>query len=155
MLFYKVKNNENVVCFRTDEVLYATEEVVNYAMDKGLIEKSDKRYEAFTISSDEYREYLLKKISRVFDNHLEDIKKSWQNKSSDEICNDCQTVVYINDIIHILCDTSPSFFDFERLEAWVSSPDKIVELLCKRLEGQSSSDYNESICDYINQGLED
>jgi len=155
MLFYKVKNNETVVCFRTDEVLYATEEVVKYAMDNGVIEKSDKRYEAFTISSDEYREYLLKKISSVFDKHLEEIKKSWQNKSSDDICNDCQTVVYIEDIIHILCDTESSMFDFEVLESWVSNPDKIVELLCKRLEGQSSSDYNEAIFDYINQGLEE
>ena len=39
MLFYKVRNNETVVCFRTDEVLYATEEVVKYAMDNGFIEK--------------------------------------------------------------------------------------------------------------------
>jgi len=155
MLFYKVKNNETTVCFRTDEVLYATEEVVKYAMENGLIEKSDKSYEVYTISSDEYREYMLKKISNVFDNHLEEIKKSWQNKSSDEICDDCQKVVYISDIINVLCDTSPSFFDFEGLEAWASNPDKIVELLCKRLEGHSSSDYNESICDCINQGLEE
>ena len=155
MLFYKVRNNETVVCFRTDEVLYATEEVVKYAMDNGFIEKSDKRYEAFTISSDEYRKYMLNKISCVFDKHLDEIKKSWQSKNSDEICNDCQKVVYISDIINVLCDTEPALFDFEMLESWVNNPEKIVELLCKRLEGQSSSDYNEAILDYINQGLEE
>ena len=155
MLFYKVRNNETVVCFRTDEVLYATEEVVKYAMDNGFIEKSDKRYEAFTISSDEYRKYMLNKISSVFDKHLDEIKKSWQSKNSDEICNDCQIVVYISDIINVLCDTEPTLFDFEMLESWVNNPEKIVELLCKRLEGQSSSDYNEAILDYINQGLEE
>lgn len=155
MLFYKVRNNETVVCFRTDEVLYATEEVVKYAMDNGFIEKSDKRYEAFTISSDEYRKYMLNKISSVFDKHLDEIKKSWQSKNSDEICNDCQKVVYISDIINVLCDTEPALFDFEMLESWVNNPEKIVELLCKRLEGQSSSDYNEAILDYINQGLEE
>lgn len=155
MLFYKVRNNETVVCFRTDEVLYATEEVVKYAMDNGFIEKSDKRYEAFTISSDEYRKYMLNKISSVFDKHLDEIKKSWQSKNSDEICNDCQIVVYISDIINVLCDTEPALFDFEMLESWVNNPEKIVELLCKRLEGQSSSDYNEAILDYINQGLEE
>ena len=155
MLFYKVKNNETTVCFRTDVPLYTTEEVTKYAMDNGLIEKADKRYEAFTISSDEYIEYLLKTISSVFDKHLGEIKESWKNKNSDDICNDCQKVVYISDIIHVLCDTTPSFFDFEGLEAWVSNSDKIVELLCNRLEGHSSSDYNESICDYINQGLEE
>lgn len=155
MLFYKVRNNETVVCFRTDEVLYTTEEVVKYAMDNGFIEKSDKRYEAFTISSDEYRKYMLNKISSVFDKHLDEIKKSWQSKNSDEICNDCQKVVYISDIINVLCDTEPALFDFEMLESWVNNPEKIVELLCKRLEGQSSSDYNEAILDYINQGLEE
>lgn len=155
MLFYKVRNNETVVCFRTDEVLYATEEVVKYAMDNGFIEKSYKRYEAFTISSDEYRKYMLNKISSVFDKHLDEIKKSWQSKNSDEICNDCQKVVYISDIINVLCDTEPALFDFEMLESWVNNPEKIVELLCKRLEGQSSSDYNEAILDYINQGLEE
>lgn len=155
MLFYKVRNNETVVCFRTDEVLYATEEVVKYAMDNGFIEKSDKRYEAFTISSDEYRKYMLNKISSVFDKHLDEIKKSWQSKNSDEICNDCQKVVYISDIINVLCDTEPALFDFEMLESWVNNPEKIVGLLCKRLEGQSSSDYNEAIFDYINQGLEE
>lgn len=155
MLFYKVRNNETVVCFRTDEVLYVTEEVVKYAMDNGFIEKSDKRYEAFTISSDEYRKYMLNKISSVFDKHLDEIKKSWQSKNSDEICNDCQKVVYISDIINVLCDTEPALFDFEMLESWVNNPEKIVELLCKRLEGQSSSDYNEAILDYINQGLEE
>jgi len=155
MLFYKVRNNETVVCFRTDEVLYATEEVVKYAMDNGFIEKSDKRYETFTISSDEYRKYMLNKISSVFDKHLDEIKKSWQSKNSDEICNDCQKVVYISDIINVLCDTEPALFDFEMLESWVNNPEKIVELLCKRLEGQSSSDYNEAILDYINQGLEE
>lgn len=155
MLFYKVRNNETVVCFRTDEVLYATEEVVKYAMDNGFIEKSDKRYEAFTISSDEYRKYMLNKISSVFDKYLDEIKKSWQSKNSDEICNDCQKVVYISDIINVLCDTEPALFDFEMLESWVNNPEKIVELLCKRLEGQSSSDYNEAILDYINQGLEE
>ena len=155
MLFYKVRNNETVVCFRTDEVLYATEEVVKYAMDNGFIEKSDKRYEAFTISSDEYRKYMLNKISSVFDKHLDEIKKSWQSKNSDEICNDCQKVVYISDIINVLCDTEPALFDFEMLESWVNNPEKIVELLCERLEGQSSSEYNESILDYINQGLEE
>ena len=155
MLFYKVRNNETVVCFRTNEVLYATEEVVKYAMDNGFIEKSDKRYEAFTISSDEYRKYMLNKISSVFDKHLDEIKKSWQSKNSDEICNDCQKVVYISDIINVLCDTEPALFDFEMLESWVNNPEKIVELLCKRLEGQSSSDYNEAILDYINQGLEE
>lgn len=155
MLFYKVRNNETVVCFRTDEVLYATEEVVKYAMDNGFIEKSDKRYEAFTISSDEYRKYMLNKISSVFDKHLDEIKKSWQSKNTDEICNDCQKVVYISDIINVLCDTEPALFDFEMLESWVNNPEKIVELLCKRLEGQSSSDYNEAILDYINQGLEE
>ena len=155
MLFYKVRNNETVVCFRTDEVLYATEEVVKYAMDNGFIEKSDKRYEAFTISSDEYRKYMLNKISSVFDKHLDEIKKSWQSKNSDGICNDCQKVVYISDIINVLCDTEPALFDFEMLESWVNNPEKIVELLCKRLEGQSSSDYNEAILDYINQGLEE
>ena len=155
MLFYKVRNNETVVCFRTDEVLYATEEVVKYAMDNGFIEKSDKRYEAFTISSEEYRKYMLNKISSVFDKHLDEIKESWQSKNSDEICNDCQKVVYISDIINVLCDTEPALFDFEMLESWVNNPEKIVELLCKRLEGQSSSDYNEAILDYINQGLEE
>ena len=155
MLFYKVRNNETVVCFRTDEVLYATEEVVKYAMDNGFIEKSDKRYETFTISSDEYRKYMLNKISSVFDKHLDEIKKSWQSKNSDEICNDCQKVVYISDIINVLCDTEPALFDSEMLESWVNNPEKIVELLCKRLEGQSSSDYNEAILDYINQGLEE
>ena len=155
MLFYKVKNNETTVCFRTDEILYATEEVVKYAMDNGFIEKSDKRYEAFTISSDEYRKYMLNKISSVFDKHLDEIKESWQSKNSDEICNDCQKVVYISDIINVLCDTEPALFDFEMLESWVNNPEKIVELLCKRLEGQSSSDYNEAILDYINQGLEE
>ena len=155
MLFYKVRNNETAVCFRTDEVLYATEEVVKYAMDNGFIEKSDKRYEAFTISSDEYRKYMLDKISSVFDKHLDEIKESWRSKNSDEICNDCQKVVYISDIINVLCDTEPALFDFEILESWVNNPEKIVELLCKRIEGQSSSDYNETILDYINQGLEE
>ena len=155
MLFYKVRNNEKEVCFRTDEVLYTTEEIVKYAMGNGFIEKSDTRYEAFIISSDEYRKYMLNKIVSVFDKNLDEIKESWQNKNSDEICNDCQKVVYISDIINVLCDTEPALFDFEMLESWVNNPEKIVELLCKRLEGQSSSDYNEAILDYINQGLEE
>ena len=154
MNFYKVKNNEKIACFRADKVLYSAEAVVKYAMDNGIIEKSDKIYEAFIIPSDEYREYLLKKISEVFDKYLGEIKESWKTKSLDDICNDCQTVVYINDIIHILCDANPSMFDFKALETWLSNPAKIVEVLCERMEGQSCSDYNESICDYINQGLE-
>lgn len=155
MLFYKIKNDKTEVCFRNDEILYAREEVVKYAIDNGLIEKSDERYEAFTISSDEYREYLLKRISDVFEKHLAEIKESWKSKDSDDICKDCQTVVYINNIIHTLCDTEASMFDFEVLESWMTNPDKIVNLLCKRLEGKSKSDYNESICDYINQGPEE
>ena len=98
---------------------------------------------------------MLNKISSVFDKHLDEIKKSWQSKNSDEICNDCQKVVYISDIINVLCGTEPALFNFEMLESWVNNPEKIVELLCKRLEGQSSSDYNEAILDYINQGLEE
>lgn len=155
MLFYRIKNNYTEVCFRTDAPLYTSEEVTKYAMDTGIVEKSDERFEVCTIPSDEYREYLLKKIYRIFSKHLGEVKQSWVGKSINEICHECYRAVYITDVMHVIDDTDPSQFDYEVLEKWLENPEKLVKTVCDRIMSRENSDYNESICDYINQGLEE
>jgi len=153
-MFYKIKNNETVVYFRADAPLYTSEEVTRYAMENGLVEKSDKRFEAFTAPSDEYREYLVNKIYTIFGKYLDEIKSSWTKKSLDEIMADCQMTVYISDIMHVFDDADATMFDYEALEQWLAEPDKMVTVLCDRVRDRSSSDYNEAIFEFINQGLE-
>ena len=66
----------------------------------------------------------------------------------------CYRAVYISDVMNVLENSDVADFNFEVLENWLENPKKMVDVICDRIINRSCSDYNESICDYINQGLE-
>lgn len=155
MTIFKLKNNENEVFFRTNEALYTEDVVREYAIHNHLVDEGSDKPEVYVVTEEDYTKYLIKKIYDTFSNCLEEIKQSWNGKSPDAICGECYIVVYMSDIMYVLDETDPSMFDYRILEKWIDNPDKMIKILCDRITNRNSYDYNETICNYINQGLEE
>ena len=155
MNFFKLKRNNKEVFFNSDEVLATADVVRDHAVITGLIPADGENWEVSLVPSSEYCEYLLKKVYKAFSDELESIKQSWIGKNPDEICSMCYMAVYIRDVMNALDNADASDFDFEALEKWLQDPKEMVKVICDYITNRNSSDYNESICDYINQGLEE
>lgn len=64
----------------------------------------------------------------------------------------CNTAsIYISDVMNAIANAGAEDFDFEALEKWLKEPKKMVKTVCEFITNRNSSDYNESICDFINQ----
>lgn len=155
MNFFKLKRNDKEVFFSSDEVLATADVVRDYAVIAGLIPVDGENWEVSLVPSSEYCEYLLKKVYKAFSDELENIKQSWVHKTPDEICSMCYMAVYISDVMNALEDADASDFDFKVLESWLENPKEMVKVICDRITYRNSSDYNEAICDYISQGMEE
>lgn len=152
MNFFKLTRNDKEVFFNSDEVLATAVVVRDHAVITGLIHADGETWEVSLVPSSEYCEYLLKKVYKAFSNELENIKQSWIGKTPDEICSMCYMAVYISDVMNAIDNADASGFDFETLERWLKDPKKMVETICECITNRNSSDYNEAICDFINQG---
>jgi len=152
MNFFKLKRNDKEVFFNSDEVLATADVVRDHAVITGLIPADGENWEVSLVPSSEYCEYLLKKVYKAFSDELENIKQSWTHKTPDEICSMCYMAVYISDVMNAIDNADASGFDFEALERWLKDPKKMVETICECITNRNSSDYNEAICDFINQG---
>lgn len=152
MNFFKLKRNDKEVFFNSDEVLATADVVRDHAVITGLIPADGENWEVSLVPSSEYCEYLLKKVYKAFSDELENIKQSWIGKTPDEICSMCYMAVYISDVMNAIDNADASDFDFEALERWLKDPKKMVETICECITNRNSSDYNEAICDFINQG---
>ena len=155
MNFFKLKRNDKEVFFSSDEVLATADVVIDYAVIAGLIPADGENWEVSLVPSSEYCEYLLKKVYKAFSDELENIKQSWIHKTPDEICSMCYMAVYISDVMNALEDADASDFEFKVLENWLENPKEMVKIICDRITYRNSSDYNEAICDYISQGMEE
>ena len=58
-------------------------------------------------------------------------------------------------IMNALDNADASDFDLEVLENWLKNPKDMVQVICDRIINRNCSDYNETICAYIGQGIED
>ena len=152
MNFFKLKHNDKEVFFNSDEVLATADVVRDHAVITGLIPADGENWEVFLVPSSEYCEYLLKKVYDAFSDELENIKQSWTHKTPDEICSMCYMAVYISDVLNAIDNADAEDFEFEALERWLKDPKKMVETICECITTRNSSDYNEAICDFINQG---
>ena len=152
MNFFKLKRNDKEVFFNSDEVLATADVVRDHAVITGLIPADGENWEVSLVPSSEYCEYLLKKVYDAFSDELENIKQSWTHKTPDEICSMCYMAVYISDVMNAIDNADASDFDFEALERWLKEPKEMVKTICERITNRNSSDYNEAICDFINQG---
>ena len=110
---------------------------------------------ASQVDETEYKNHLLGKMYEAFYKKLEKIKESWKSKTPDEICSECYKAVYIGDIMHILSETDPSVFEYDVLEKWLDKPEDMVRIICNRVENGDFSSYNDRICRYIANGLEE
>ena len=63
--------------------------------------------------------------------------------------------MYIGDIMHNLNEAAPSMFEYLTLEKWLNSPDNMIRTIYRRIENGDFSGYNERICSYIANGLEE
>ena len=152
MNFFKLKRNDKEVFFNSDEVLASVDVVRDHAVITGLIPADGENWEVYLVPSSEYCEYLLNEVYKAFSDELENIKQSWTHKTADEICSTCHMAVYISDVMNAIDNADASGFDFEALERWLKDPKKMVETICEYIINRNSSDYNEAICDFINQG---
>jgi len=152
MNFFKLKHKDKEVFLNSDEVLTTADVVRDHAVITGLIPADGENWEVLLVPSSEYCEYLLKKVYKAFSDELENIKQSWTHKTPDEICSMCYMAVYISDVMNAIDNADASGFDFEALERWLKDPKKMVETICECITNRNSSDYNEAICDFINQG---
>lgn len=153
MNFFKIKNNNKEVFFSSDKELFSTEAVKDYALETGLITNDSGNWEVYLIPSSEYCEHLVDKIYNTFSNELENIKQSWIGKSPDEICSMSYMATNISDVMNALDNADASSFDFEVLENWLKVPKRMVDVICNLITERDSSDYNETICSYFNQGM--
>ena len=155
MNFFKLKHNDKEVFFNSDEVLTSAEVVRDHAVITGLIHADGENWEVYLVPSSEYCEYLLKKVYDAFNDELESIKQSWVHMTPDEICSTCYMAVYISDIMNAIDNADAETFDFKALEKRLENPKEMVKNVCEFITNRNSSDYNEAICDLINQGQEE
>ena len=155
MKFYKLKHNDKEVFLSSDEILLPTDFVSDYATITGLIPADGEKWEVCLVTPNEYCKHLMDKVYKAFSDELETIKQSWIAKTVDEICSTCYMAVYISDVLNVLDDADASGFNYEVLESWLKNPKDMVNIICNRIINHNCSSYNESICDYINQGLEE
>ena len=151
MIFYKMKNKDKEVFIKSEEVLLTKEDIKNYAVQHNVVENDIDWNEAYLVPSSDYAGYLLSKIYDAFSEELENIKKNWTCMTPDEICSTCYMAVYISDVMNAINNADAEDFDFEALEKWLKDPEKMVKTVCEFITNRNSSDYNESICDFINQ----
>lgn len=159
MNFYKINSlgcDESIV-FRCVENYNSNSMALDYAVKNNILPDSFVTM-SLTISQvdeAEYISYLLEKMYDVFYVELEQIKESWKDKTPDEICSECYKAVCIGDIMHILNEAAPSLFEYLALESWLDNPDNMIRTIYRRIENGDFSSYNERICSYIANGLEE
>ena len=151
MIFYKMKNKDKEIFIKTNEVLLTKEDIRNYAVMNNIVEDDDWN-EAYLVPADDYTGHLLAKVYDAFRKELESIKQSWTHKTPDEICSMCYMAVYISDVMNAIDNADASYFDFEILEKWLQNPEEMVKIVCNCIINRDNSEYNEAICDFINQG---
>ena len=154
MNFFKLKRNDKEVFFNSDEVLASVDVVRDHAVITGLIPADGENWEVYLVPSNEYCEHLLSRVYIAFRDELDNIKRGWIGKTSDEIFSTCYRAVYINDVMNAIDNANASNFDYKVLENWLENPADMVRIICDRITNSNSSDYNESICDFISSGLE-
>ena len=152
MIFYKMKNKYKEVCIKSNDVLLTKDDIKEFAVKNNIVEEDVEWNEAYLVPTSDYKEHLLSRVYTAFSNELENIKQSWIHKTPDEICSMCYMAVYISDVMNAIDNADASDFDFEALERWLKDPKKMVETICECITNRNSSDYNEAICDFINQG---
>lgn len=152
MIFYKMKNKDKEVFIKSNEVLLTKDDIREFAIKNNIVEEDVEWNEAYLVPTSGYTEHLLSRVYTAFSNELENIKQSWIHKTPDEICSMCYMAVYISDVMNAIDNADASDFDFEALERWLKDPKKMVETICECITNRNSSDYNEAICDFINQG---
>lgn len=156
MNFYKVTFEEEVVCFRTEKVLYSREEVVQFAVDNHFIEKGNAHYQAEKIFLCDYIEYLLQKMIALFQEEYQRFQKRLETLSIDEVCNQWDEIAARKDALYLLSDGDVDFFEYEPLEKWLASLDVAVQTICKMINKKDYSEQIEHIYSVFNrEGLED
>ena len=159
MRFYKISSisSEKSIVFRCVENYNSNSMALDYAAKNDILPESfaTKSLTISQVDEAEYKDYLLGKMYDVFYQELERIKESWKNKTPDEICSECYKAVYIGDIMHNLNEAAPSMFEYLTLEKWLNSPDNMIRTIYRRIENEDFSGYNERICSYIANGLEE
>lgn len=155
MIFYKMKNEDKELFIKSEELFLRKDEIFRYAVRNNIVKADDEWNEAYIITSGDYIRHLLSKVYKAFSDELEDIMHGWVGKSPDEIYSICYKAVYINDIMNALDNADASDFDLEVLENWLKNPKDMVQVICDRIINRNCSDYNEAICAYISQGIED
>ena len=159
MNFYKINASgcEKSIVFRCVENYNSNSMALDYAVKNNILPESfvTKSLTISQVDEAEYISYLLEKMYDVFYVELEKIKESWKNKTPDEICSECYKAVCIGDIMHILNEAAPSMFEYLTLEKWLDSPDNMIRIIYRRIENGDFSGYNERICNYIANGLEE
>ena len=150
-----MKNKDNEIFIRSEKILLTKDDIRNYAIKNNIVEDDVEWNEAYRIPSSEYAEHLLLRVYTAFSDELENIKRSWTNKTLDEICSMCYMVVYISDAMNAIDNADASDFEIDALEKWLEDPKGMVKVICECITNRNSSDYNEFICDFINQGLEE
>ena len=159
MNFYKISTLgcEESVVFRCEENYNSNSMALDYAVKNKILPES---FETMTLTvsqadETEYTNHLLGKMYEAFYKELERIKESWKSKTPDEIYSECYKAVYIGDIMHNLNEAAPSMFEYLILEKWLNSPDNMIRTIYRRIENGDFSGYNERICSYIANGLEE
>ena len=159
MRFYKISSisSEKSIVFRCVENYNSNSMALDYAVKNNILPESflTKSLTISQVGEAEYISYLLEKMYNVFYVELERIKESWKSKTPDEICSECYKAVYIGDIMHNLNEAAPSMFEYLTLEKWLNSPDNMIRTIYRRIENGDFSGYNERICSYIANGLEE
>ena len=159
MRFYKISSisSEKSIVFRCAENYNSNSMALDYAVKNNILPESflTKSMTISQVGEAKYISYLLEKMYNVFYVELERIKESWKSKTPDEICSECYKAVYIGDIMHILSETDQDVFEYGVLEKWLDKPDEMVKIICNRVENGDFSSYNERICSYIANGLEE
>ena len=159
MRFYKISSisSEKSIVFRCVENYNSNSMALDYAVKNNILPESfvTRSLTISQVDEAEYISYLLEKMYDVFYVELEKIKESWKNKTPDEICSECYKAVCIGDIMHNLNEAAPSMFEYLALEKWLNSPDNMIRTIYRRIENGDFSCYNERICNYIANGLEE
>lgn len=159
MNFYKINASgcEESIVFRCVENYNSNSMALDYAVKNNILPESfvTKSLTISQVDEAEYISYLLEKMYDIFYVELEKIKESWKNKTPDEICSECYKAVCIGDIMHNLNEAAPSMFEYLALEKWLNSPDNMIRTIYRRIENGDFSSYNERICSYIANGLEE
>lgn len=163
MKFYKVKNlrDDAETVFRREKGFKSKKAAKQYLREKRLLDEmlSDAEIEITEIEEENYTEFLLEKMTILFTEQLDELKRHFaelvfEEMSVDEIARECYRFDIISNLKFVLEETAASYFEYQALEQWLTQPAKLVERLYDRVFNRDCSDENAVLYDMINMGWE-